>query len=263
MHEALPGSLGDSHSMSDSGQGARTGREVYEALLHAQNSAHKHVYVFASHSHFFMEDVFRTDTWKGKVLPGWIVGTAGAVRYRLPPGVNAGSKAMTDVYGYMVATVGVDGSISTSFQQVDAGRFAEGEPECAGAAGALVLRAEQAVGGRTGTAHHIPPKISVLPRFLDLVRDRGKARGVARVQAHRMSESGGTVAGAAGRVGRDVEDDVVGMGSILVKDARGAGNRGAQVIETQQVAHRQAMKWSEQEVSPLTPIAPTRTWPGP
>ena len=105
MHEALPGSLGDSHSMSESGEGERSGRQVYEALLHAQNSAHKHVYVFASHSHFFMEDVFRTDTWKGKVLPGWIVGTAGAVRYRLPPGVSPGPKAMTDVYGYMVATV--------------------------------------------------------------------------------------------------------------------------------------------------------------
>ncbi len=51
-----------------------------------------------------MEDVFRTDTWKGKVLPGWIVGTAGAVRYRLPPKVTQGSKAMTDVYGYMVVS---------------------------------------------------------------------------------------------------------------------------------------------------------------
>ncbi len=118
MHEALPGSLADSHSMSDSGQGERTGREVYEALLHAQNSAHKHVYLFASHSHFFMEDVFRTDAWKGKVLPGWIVGTAGAVRYRLPPGVKAGPKAMTDVYGFLVAAVAPDGSISTSFQQL-------------------------------------------------------------------------------------------------------------------------------------------------
>jgi hypothetical protein len=118
MHEALPGSLGDSHSMSESGQGARTGSEIYEALLHAQNSAHKHIYVLASHSHYFMEDVFRTDAWKGKVLPGWIVGTAGAVRYRLPQGVKPGSKAMTDVYGFMVVTVGPDGSISTSFQQL-------------------------------------------------------------------------------------------------------------------------------------------------
>jgi hypothetical protein len=118
MHKALPGSLGDSHSMSESGEGERSGRAVYEALLHAQNSAHKRVYVFASHSHFFMEDVFRTDTWKGKVLPGWIVGTAGAVRYRLPPGVKPGPKAMTDVYGFMVGTVALDGSISTSFQQL-------------------------------------------------------------------------------------------------------------------------------------------------
>jgi 3',5'-cyclic AMP phosphodiesterase CpdA len=118
MHEALPGSLGDSHSMSESAQGDKSGREVYQALLHAQDSAHKHVYVFASHSHFFMEDVFRTDTWKGKVLPGWIVGTAGAVRYRLPPGVKPGAKAMTDLYGFVVATVAPDGSISTSFRQL-------------------------------------------------------------------------------------------------------------------------------------------------
>jgi hypothetical protein len=119
MHEALPGSWSDSHSMSESSQGARSGREVYEALLHAQNSANKHVYVFASHAHFYMEDVFNTDTWKGKVLPGWIVGTAGAVRYRLPAGVTQGSKAMTDVYGFIVGTVSVDGSISTSFQQLN------------------------------------------------------------------------------------------------------------------------------------------------
>jgi Calcineurin-like phosphoesterase len=118
MHAALPGSLGDSHSMSESGTGERTGRQIYEALLHAQNSAHKRVYVFASHSHFFMEDIFRTDTWKGKVLPGWIVGTAGAVRYRLPPGVAAGPKAKTDVYGFLVATVAQDGSISTEFKQL-------------------------------------------------------------------------------------------------------------------------------------------------
>jgi Calcineurin-like phosphoesterase len=118
MHEALPDSWSESHSMSESGQGERTGREVYEELLHAQNSAHKHVYVLASHSHFYMEDIFHTDAWKGKVLPGWIVGTAGAQRYVLPKGVNPGSKAMTDVYGYLVATVGVDGSISTSFERL-------------------------------------------------------------------------------------------------------------------------------------------------
>ncbi len=117
-HEALPGSLSEGHSMAESGQGERTGRQVYEALWHAQDTAHKHVYVFASHSHFYMEDIYRTDAWKGKVLPGWIVGTAGAQRYVLPPGVTSGPKAMTNVYGFLVATVAADGSISTAFQQV-------------------------------------------------------------------------------------------------------------------------------------------------
>jgi hypothetical protein len=118
MHAALPGSLGDSHSMSNWAQGNVSGRQVYEALWHAQSVAHKKVYILASHSHFYMEDVYRTDTWKGKVLPGWIVGTAGAVRYRLPPGTVTGPKAMTDVYGYMVGTASADGSISFSFQQI-------------------------------------------------------------------------------------------------------------------------------------------------
>ncbi|HEY1756654.1 MAG TPA: hypothetical protein VGG72_14870 [Bryobacteraceae bacterium] len=119
MHEAFPDSLSDSHSMSESAQGQRSGREVYEALLHAQNSAHKHVYAFASHSHYFLADIFHTDALKGKVLPGWIVGTAGAVRYALPSGVKSGSNAMTGVYGFMAVTVAADGSISTSFQPLN------------------------------------------------------------------------------------------------------------------------------------------------
>ena len=118
MHAALPGSLGDDHSMSNWAQGDHSGREVYEALWHAQNSAHKRVYVLASHSHYYLEDIFRTDTWKGKVLPGWIVGTAGAVRYRLPAGAATGRKALTDVYGYLAGTVAADGSVSFSFQQL-------------------------------------------------------------------------------------------------------------------------------------------------
>jgi hypothetical protein len=118
MHAALPGSFGNSHSMGDWAQGDKSGREVYEALWHAQSVAHKKVYILASHSHFYMEDVYHTDTWKGKVLPGWIVGTAGAVRYRLPAGVVQGPTAMTDVYGYMVGTAAADGSIAFAFQQV-------------------------------------------------------------------------------------------------------------------------------------------------
>jgi hypothetical protein len=104
--------------MSESARGEQSGREVYEALFHAQNSAQKRIYILASHSHFYMEDVFRTETWKGKVLPGWIVGTAGAVRYALPAGVRPGPGAMTNVYGFMIATVGPDGAISTSFRQI-------------------------------------------------------------------------------------------------------------------------------------------------
>ena len=118
MHAALPGSVGDDHSMSTWPQGDKTGRQVYEALWHAETAAHKRVYVLASHSHFYMEDVYRTAAWRNKVLPGWIVGTAGAVRYRLPAGAATGRKAMTDVYGYLIGTAAADGSVTFAFQQL-------------------------------------------------------------------------------------------------------------------------------------------------
>ena len=116
-HEALPGSKGMSHSMCDSPAGVESGREVYNLLwdLHA---AGKKVYVLASHSHFVMDDVYNTSYWKGRVLPGWIVGTAGAVRYRLPPGEIPGTIARTDVYGYFLATVMSDGSIQFAFREI-------------------------------------------------------------------------------------------------------------------------------------------------
>ena len=116
MHAALPGSFGGDHSMNDWPQGQTSGRAVYETLWHAQNAAHKHVYILASHSHFYMPDVYRTTYWKDKVIPGWIVGTAGAVRYRLPAG--APPAAMTDVYGYLLATADPDGAVDFAFQKV-------------------------------------------------------------------------------------------------------------------------------------------------
>ena len=66
--------------------GIATGRRVYADLLKAQNDAHKHVYLIASHQHFYMAGIFNTEYWRthGGVLPGWIVGSAGAVRYALP-----------------------------------------------------------------------------------------------------------------------------------------------------------------------------------
>lgn len=116
MHAALPGSVGSSHSMSESAQGDNSGRTVYEALWHARSAAHKRVYLLASHSHYYMEDVYRTDAWKDKVLPGWIIGTAGAVRYSLPADTGADRKAIPGVYGFLLGTVAGDGSVSFAFQ---------------------------------------------------------------------------------------------------------------------------------------------------
>jgi hypothetical protein len=116
MHEALPGSKGMSHSMCDAPGGVATGREVYK-LLWALQQAGKKVYVLASHSHFVMDDVYRTDYWQNQVLPGWIVGTAGAVRYRLPKGVPVATIARTDVYGYLLATVMSDGTVQFNFHE--------------------------------------------------------------------------------------------------------------------------------------------------
>jgi hypothetical protein len=117
MHEALPGSKGLSHSMCDAPSGIKTGREVYNLLWDLQQSGKK-VYLLASHSHFVMDDVYNTPYWQNKVLPGWIVGTAGAVRYRLPPNVPTATISRTDVYGYLLATVMSDGTIRFEFKEV-------------------------------------------------------------------------------------------------------------------------------------------------
>ncbi len=111
MHEALPESISANHSMNEYPSGVETGRRVYAMLLKMQNDGHKMVYVLASHSHFFMDGTFNTAYWKmnGGVLPGWIVGTAGAERYPLPPAAGDAKEAKTNVYGYMVATVNPEG----------------------------------------------------------------------------------------------------------------------------------------------------------
>jgi hypothetical protein len=117
MHEALPGSKGLSHSMCDAPSGIERGREVYNQLWNLEQAGKK-VYLLASHSHFVMDDIYNTPYWKGKVLPGWIVGTAGAVRYRLPAGESGATIAKTDVYGYLVATVMSDGAIRFEFKEL-------------------------------------------------------------------------------------------------------------------------------------------------
>ena len=117
-HIPLPGAVGHTHTMDDWAQGIKSGREVYEALWHAHSEAHKQVYILASHSHYYMENVFQTSDWKGKELPGWIVGTAGAVRYQLPAEAGPDQKPTTNVYGFLLGTVMRDGSISFAFQKL-------------------------------------------------------------------------------------------------------------------------------------------------
>ena len=111
MHKALPESISFSHSMNESKEGTESGRKVYEMLLKLQNESHKNVYVLASHSHFFMDGTFNTAYWQshGGVLPGWIVGTAGAERYPLPKESHDAKAAKTNVYGYLMATVNPEG----------------------------------------------------------------------------------------------------------------------------------------------------------
>jgi len=121
MHEALPESISKSHSMNQhAAEGIESGRRVYRDLLRAQNTGHKRVYVLASHSHYFMEGVFNTPYWRthGGVLPGWIVGTAGAERYALPEEARFARLAETDVYGTLMGSVRATGQITFTFERV-------------------------------------------------------------------------------------------------------------------------------------------------
>jgi len=117
MHKALPYSISQGHSMNESPWGERSGTQVYQELLQLQNEKHKKVYVLASHSHYYMEDIFNTQYWRsnGGVLPGWIVGTAGAHRYPLPE-PNSARVAKTNVYGYLLGTVNSNGQAPGTIQ---------------------------------------------------------------------------------------------------------------------------------------------------
>lgn len=122
MHEALPDSIANDHSMGDGSdpRGRATGTAVYKALLALSTNPKKPkpVYVLASHAHIYLADIFNTSKLnpdgKTPVLPGWIVGTAGAVRYVRPQG----APPMNDVYGYLVGTVDAKGKITFEFKEV-------------------------------------------------------------------------------------------------------------------------------------------------
>lgn len=121
MHKAFPDSISFSHSMNESAEGVESGRRAYTDLLKARDSAHKNIYLLASHSHFYMQDIFNTDYWRshGGVLPGWIVGTAGAVRYPLPPNWKDAEAAETNVYGYLIGAVQSDGTVRFTFEKLN------------------------------------------------------------------------------------------------------------------------------------------------
>jgi hypothetical protein len=68
-----------------------------------------------------MSDVYDTACrrqYPNDILPGWIVRTAGAVRYRLPVEHSAAKFAKTDVYGYLLGTVSPDGSVRFDFKEI-------------------------------------------------------------------------------------------------------------------------------------------------
>jgi hypothetical protein len=119
MHKPLPEGYNLDHGMNESPRGIETGRRVYADLLDAQKDGRKRVYVLASHQHFYMKDAYDTPYWKthGGVLPGWVVGTAGAVRYPLPTPSPKG--AMTNVYGSLLATVRRGGEIRFEFKKIN------------------------------------------------------------------------------------------------------------------------------------------------
>ena len=119
MHAALPHSLACGHSMDSYPQQEQSGMRVYKDLLKFEAGG-KHVYVIASHSHFVMSNVYNSEFWKagGGVLPGWIIGTAGAQRYRLPATASQAAMAETDVYGYLLGTVEPSGEIRFEFHKL-------------------------------------------------------------------------------------------------------------------------------------------------
>jgi len=69
-----------------------------------------------------MENIYSTPELSPKgvdPLPGWIVGTAGAVRSALPDiRPAAPAKSQTDTYGYLMGTVSSNGTIQFDFEEI-------------------------------------------------------------------------------------------------------------------------------------------------
>jgi hypothetical protein len=111
MHEALPYSKQRVHAMDATCQGLCSGEEAYDLLFRAHTIAGKNVYVFASHSHLFVDNAFDGQAeHTGQVLPGWVVGTAGAEQYR--------QDSDPIQYGYALVTVHPDDTLDVAFREV-------------------------------------------------------------------------------------------------------------------------------------------------
>jgi hypothetical protein len=111
MHAALPGSSGSAHAMDDTCHGRRSGQTIYDMLYQAQRlgeapEKRKRVYLLASHSHFYQENIFE-EGHPGRVLPGWIIGTAGAAQH---------TGAIR--YGYLLFEAHPDGTLKGTFQEI-------------------------------------------------------------------------------------------------------------------------------------------------
>lgn len=123
MHESLPHAVSDERNMCMSKDGVESGEHVYRALAAAQ-AAGKHVYVVASHAHYYLSGIYDSEYWRdpahgGVVLPGWMVGTAGGERDRLPPGVTARADAREGTYGFLVGEAHPDGTVDFRFRALE------------------------------------------------------------------------------------------------------------------------------------------------
>lgn len=107
MHESLPDSYSMDHSMNQGSDHGDSGRTIYKRLLEFRKNTGKPVHVFSSHSHYFLTNIYNTGAWQtnGGVLPGWLVGTAGAQHYSVPPEVKSFATWAENEYGYTVVHV--------------------------------------------------------------------------------------------------------------------------------------------------------------
>lgn len=121
MHASLPDSYTFDHSMNQGSDKGESGRVLYKRLLEFRQKTGKPVHVFSSHSHYYLADIYNTGAWQsnGGVLPGWLVGTAGAQHYSIPPEVKSFTTWAENEYGYALVRVTPDtGAVEVRFVPV-------------------------------------------------------------------------------------------------------------------------------------------------